>query len=58
MALVMYHKVSCSVHIFPVPLAQMDDGIIKELSNNHHVQVYPDPHVCSRQKKKAGAFAY
>lgn len=42
---VMYHKVSCTVHVFPVPLSQVDDGIIKELSNHHPVQVYPDPHV-------------
>lgn len=48
----MYHKVSCSVHIFPVPLSQVDDGIIKELSNSHHVQVYPDPHVSLTEKKK------
>ncbi|KAI8642888.1 hypothetical protein BD408DRAFT_333885, partial [Parasitella parasitica] len=39
---IMYHKVSCSVHI---PLSQADDGIIKEPSSNDHVQVYPDPHV-------------
>ncbi|KAG2204954.1 hypothetical protein INT47_002578 [Mucor saturninus] len=42
---VMYHKVSCTVHVFPVPLSQVDDGIIKELSNQHPVQVYPDPHL-------------
>ncbi|EPB92980.1 hypothetical protein HMPREF1544_00054 [Mucor circinelloides 1006PhL] len=46
---IMYHKVSCSVHIFPVPLSQVDDGIIKELSNSHHVQVYPDPHSLVRK---------
>lgn len=52
MRLVMYHKVSCSVHIFPVPLSQVDDGIIKELSNSHHVQVYPDPHVSLTERRK------
>ncbi|KAL9549054.1 hypothetical protein MBANPS3_005392 [Mucor bainieri] len=46
---IMYHKVSCSVHVFPVPLSQVDDGIIKELSNSHHVQVYPDPHSLVRK---------
>ncbi|KAG2202699.1 hypothetical protein INT46_000758 [Mucor plumbeus] len=46
---IMYHKVSCSVHVFPVPLSQVDDGIIKELSNNYHVQVYPDPHLLVRK---------
>ena len=38
---IMYHKVSCSVHVFPVPLSQVDDGIIKELSNQ---SVFSDPH--------------
>lgn len=42
---VMYHKVACTVHVFPVPLSQVDDGIIKELSNHSQVQVFPDPHV-------------
>ncbi|KAK4509676.1 COMPASS (complex proteins associated with Set1p) component [Mucor velutinosus] len=46
---IMYHKVSCSVYVFPVPLSQVDDGIIKELSNSHHVQVYPDPHSLVRK---------
>ncbi|CEP12931.1 hypothetical protein [Parasitella parasitica] len=43
---IMYHKVSCSVHI---PLSQADDGIIKESFNNDHVQVYPDPHSLVRK---------
>lgn len=46
----MYHKVSCTVYVFPLPLSQVDDGIIKELSNsnnNNHIQVYPDPNVSS-----------
>ncbi|KAG1099882.1 hypothetical protein G6F42_017760 [Rhizopus arrhizus] len=32
-----------------MPLSQVDDGIIKELSNSHHVQVYPDPHSLVRK---------
>ncbi|KAI9273247.1 SMAD/FHA domain-containing protein [Helicostylum pulchrum] len=42
---VMYHKVSCSVHIFSMPLSQVDDAIIKDLSNTSQVQIYPDPHL-------------
>lgn len=44
---IMYHKVSCNVHIFPVPLSQVDDGIIKELSNHSQVQIFADPHSVS-----------
>lgn len=29
---VMYHKVSCLVYIYPVPLSQVDDNMIKEAS--------------------------
>jgi hypothetical protein len=47
---ILYHKVSCTVHVFPVPLSQVDDGIIKELSNHSQVQIYPDPHVSTRNK--------
>lgn len=44
---IMYHKVSCNVHVFPVPLSQVDDGIIKELSNHGQVQIFTDPHTVS-----------
>lgn len=46
---IMYHKVSCNVHIFPVPLSQVDDGIIKELSNHSQVQIFADPHSLTRK---------
>lgn len=46
---IMYHKVACNVHIFPVPLSQVDDGIIKELSNHSQVQIFTDPHTVSLQ---------
>jgi hypothetical protein len=31
----MYQKVACSVHIFPVPLAQMDESILMEFTDNN-----------------------
>ncbi|KAI8880947.1 SMAD/FHA domain-containing protein [Backusella circina FSU 941] len=47
---VMYQKVACSVHLFPVPLSQMDENVLMEFTsnmndnsnNNNNVQIYPD----------------
>ncbi|GAN08103.1 conserved hypothetical protein [Mucor ambiguus] len=47
------HGASKYTHILEVPLSQVDDGIIKELSNNHHVQVYPDPHLLVRKSSSS-----
>ncbi|KAI8081823.1 SMAD/FHA domain-containing protein [Gilbertella persicaria] len=35
---IMYYKVACTVHIFPMPLSQVDTDIIKELGNHHSAQ--------------------
>lgn len=44
---ILYHKVSCSVHIFPVALSQVDENIIEELSNgdNMSTQSMTDSHL-------------
>ncbi|KAI8997547.1 SMAD/FHA domain-containing protein [Pilobolus umbonatus] len=31
---IMYHKVSCSIHIFPMSLSQVDENIIRELADS------------------------
>ncbi|KAG0178772.1 hypothetical protein DFQ29_003016 [Apophysomyces sp. BC1021] len=36
---VLYHKVSCEVHIFPVPLSQVDSATLKEMNvSNGHIE--------------------
>ncbi|KAI8379678.1 SMAD/FHA domain-containing protein [Radiomyces spectabilis] len=43
---VLYHKVSCNVRLFSVPLSQVDPAFIKDLnldgSNGMNMQLYPD----------------
>lgn len=47
--IVMYHKVSCLVYIYPIPLSQVDDSMIKEAN-----QLFPPTQV--KKKKIVKAF--
>lgn len=44
--IVMYHKVSCLVYIYPIPLSQVDDSMIKEAN-----QLFPPTQVKKRGLK-------
>ncbi|OBZ91475.1 Uncharacterized protein C3H7.13 [Choanephora cucurbitarum] len=55
---IMYHKVACSLYIFPLPLSQVDNSVIRDLFNNNNssIQIYPDSQSLSR-KSSASSLA-